>query len=51
MVDEEYAKGRKNRKKDTIKTLDEKLTNYRNWLLSLTILDPVCGSGAFLNQA
>ena len=51
MVDEEYAKGRKNRKKDTIKTLDEKLTNYRNWLLSLTILDPACGSGAFLNQA
>ena len=51
IVDEEYAKGRKNRKKDTIKTLDEKLTDYRNWLLSLTILDPACGSGAFLNQA
>lgn len=49
--DEEYAKGRKNRKKDTIKTLDDKLTDYRNWLLSLTILDPACGSGAFLNQA
>jgi len=51
IVDEEYAKGRKNRKKDTIKTLDDKLTDYRNWLLSLTILDPACGSGAFLNQA
>ncbi|MCF8364343.1 MAG: N-6 DNA methylase [Bacteroidales bacterium] len=51
IVDEEYAKGRKNRKKDTIKILDDKLTNYRNWLLSLTILDPACGSGAFLNQA
>ncbi len=51
IVDEEYAKGRKNRKKDTIKTLDDKLTEYRNWLLSLTILDPACGSGAFLNQA
>ena len=51
IVDEEYAKGRKNRKKDTIKTLDNKLTDYRNWLLSLTILDPACGSGAFLNQA
>ena len=51
IVDEEYAKGRKNRKKDTIKALDDKLTDYRNWLLSLTILDPACGSGAFLNQA
>jgi type I restriction-modification system DNA methylase subunit len=51
IVDEEYAKGRRNRKKSTIKTLDEKLTTYRDWLLSLTILDPACGSGAFLNQA
>jgi REP element-mobilizing transposase RayT len=51
IVDKEYAKGRKNRKKDTIKTLDDKLADYRNWLLSLTILDPACGSGAFLNQA
>ena len=51
IVDEEYAKGRKNRKKDTIKALDDKLTEYRKWLLSLTILDPACGSGAFLNQA
>ena len=51
IINEEYAKGRKNHKKDTIKTLDDKLTDYRNWLLSLTILDPACGSGAFLNQA
>ncbi|MCK4922604.1 MAG: N-6 DNA methylase [Bacteroidales bacterium] len=51
IVDEEYAKGRKNRKKDTIKSLDTKLTTYREWLLTLTILDPACGSGAFLNQA
>lgn len=28
-----------------------KLTDYRNWLLQLTICDPACGSGAFLNQA
>ena len=28
-----------------------KLTDYRNWLLELTICDPACGSGAFLNQA
>ena len=51
IVDEEYAKGRKNRKKDIVKGLDVKLTDYRNWLLTLTILDPACGSGAFLNQA
>ncbi|MBD3795956.1 MAG: N-6 DNA methylase, partial [Epsilonproteobacteria bacterium] len=24
---------------------------YRNWLLELKIIDPACGSGAFLNQA
>lgn len=28
-----------------------KLTEYRKWLLQLTICDPACGSGAFLNQA
>jgi len=28
-----------------------KLENYKEWLLSLKILDPACGSGAFLNQA
>jgi hypothetical protein len=51
IIDEEYAKGRKNRKRNTISILDNKLTDYRNWLLSLKILDPACGSGAFLNQA
>ncbi len=51
IVDEEYAKGRKNRKKDIVRTLNNKLDEYRNWLLALTILDPACGSGAFLNQA
>ncbi len=51
IVDEEYSKGRKNRKKEIIRTLDKKLNDYRNWLLMLTILDPACGSGAFLNQA
>ncbi len=29
----------------------ENLEIYRNWLLELKILDPACGSGAFLNQA
>jgi len=51
VVDEEYAKGRKNRKKETIKTLDKNLQAYRDWLLQITICDPACGSGAFLNQA
>lgn len=51
IIDEEYAKGRKNRKKEIITALDNKLTEYRNWLMSITILDPACGSGAFLNQA
>jgi len=51
IVDEEYAKGRRNRKKDIIKSLDKNLQAYRNWLLDITICDPACGSGAFLNQA
>ena len=51
IVDEEYAKGRRNRKKETIKKLADNLQAYRNWLLGLTICDPACGSGAFLNQA
>ncbi|MEA1912106.1 MAG: N-6 DNA methylase, partial [Spirochaetota bacterium] len=29
----------------------ENLESYRNFLLNLKILDPACGSGAFLNQA
>jgi len=51
IVDEEYAKGRRNRKKETIKKLADNLQTYRNWLLQITICDPACGSGAFLNQA
>lgn len=51
IVDEEYAKGRRNRKKELVKQLDESLQNYRDWLLNITICDPACGSGAFLNQA
>ncbi|MDY0315974.1 MAG: N-6 DNA methylase [Bacteroidales bacterium] len=27
------------------------LTDYKNWLTNLKIIDPACGSGAFLNQA
>ncbi|MDR1478565.1 MAG: Eco57I restriction-modification methylase domain-containing protein [Planctomycetaceae bacterium] len=29
----------------------EKLETYRQWLLELTVCDPACGSGAFLNAA
>ena len=46
--DEEY---RPNRQKKTKKELLDKLEQYRVWLLQLTICDPACGSGAFLNQA
>jgi len=51
IIDEEYAKGRAKRKNETILRLEEKLKTYRNWLLGITICDPACGSGAFLNQA
>lgn len=51
IIDEEFAKGRKNRNKTTIEKLDKQLHTYRDWLLQITICDPACGSGAFLNQA
>lgn len=51
IIDEEFAKGRKNRNKTTIQKLDSALQSYRDWLLRITICDPACGSGAFLNQA
>ncbi len=41
----------KKRQKKTTAALADKLTAYRKWLLHLTICDPACGSGAFLNQA
>ncbi|KUO63224.1 hypothetical protein APF79_00710 [bacterium BRH_c32] len=50
IVENEYITDKKRQKK-TIKILLDKLTDYRNWLLQLTICDPACGSGAFLNQA
>ncbi|MBW6483821.1 MAG: transposase [Vicingaceae bacterium] len=51
IVDEEYTKDRKGRTTAKLKELKDQLDNYRNWLLQLTICDPACGSGAFLNQA
>ena len=44
--EETYAPSSK-RSRERIQILE----NYRNWLLGLTICDPACGSGAFLNQA
>ncbi len=48
--EEDYITDKKRQKK-TIKDLVDKLDTYRKWLLQLTICDPACGSGAFLNQA
>lgn len=42
---------RPNRKKDTQRRLLGLLEEYREWLLKVTIIDPACGSGAFLNEA
>lgn len=50
IVEEHYSTDKKKQKK-TIKALAEKLKTYRDWLLQLTICDPACGSGAFLNEA
>lgn len=50
IIEEDYFTDKK-RTKATKQPLLEKLTSYRNWLLQLTICDPACGSGAFLNQA
>ncbi|PIV97668.1 MAG: restriction endonuclease subunit M, partial [Flavobacteriaceae bacterium CG17_big_fil_post_rev_8_21_14_2_50_31_13] len=42
----------KNRKlSEKGKKLYSTLTDYKNWLTHLKIVDPACGSGAFLNQA
>lgn len=48
IIEEEFHS---KRQKETKKKLLASLEAYREWLLQLTILDPACGSGAFLNQA
>lgn len=50
IIEEEYATDKKRQLK-TKQTLLNRLKTYQNWLLQLTICDPACGSGAFLNQA
>lgn len=50
-IDENEYISDKKRQKKTIAELLKKLKEYREWLLQLTICDPACGSGAFLNEA
>ena len=50
-IDEAEYFADKNRQKQTKIRLLGKLTQYRDWLKQITILDPACGSGAFLNAA
>ena len=50
IIEEEYFTDKKRHQK-TNKNLLDKLDHYRDWLLHLTIVDPACGSGAFLNEA
>ena len=47
LQEEDYHKLTKKAKKQ----LYDNLMQYREWLLHITIVDPACGSGAFLNQA
>lgn len=46
ITDEAYQPATKRSRKKI-----DNLQAYRNWLLQLTICDPACGSGAFLNEA
>ncbi len=50
-IDESEYFTDKKRQFATKKALIEKLDAYRDWLLQISICDPACGSGAFLNAA
>lgn len=50
IVEDEYFSDQR-RQLQTKKRLLDQLHQYREWLLQITILDPACGSGAFLNAA
>lgn len=50
IVEEEYFTDKKRQQKTKIALL-KKLDDYRAWLHQITIIDPACGSGAFLNEA
>jgi type I restriction-modification system DNA methylase subunit len=48
IIADNYTPDKRKAKK---KELLQKLDAYQSWLLQITIVDPACGSGAFLNQA
>ncbi|MBQ4498650.1 MAG: N-6 DNA methylase [Alistipes sp.] len=50
-IDEEEYFSDKKRYITTKRVLLDKLNSYREWLLGISICDPACGSGAFLNAA
>ena len=50
-IDEAEYFADKNRQMATKKRLLDNLDAYREWLKEITICDPACGSGAFLNAA
>lgn len=50
IIEEDYFSDQKRQKQTKIKLI-EQLSQYREWLLQITICDPACGSGAFLNAA
>ncbi len=50
IIEEEYYSDQR-RQIQTKQKMLERLDHYRGWLEHITILDPACGSGAFLNAA
>ena len=50
IVEEEYFTDKKRQQKTKLALL-KKLVDYRSWLHQITVIDPACGSGAFLNEA
>ena len=50
ILEEEYFTDKKRQQKTKLALL-RKLDDYRAWLHQITIIDPACGSGAFLNEA
>lgn len=50
IIEDDYLSDQR-RQMQTKKRLLDQLQQYRQWLLQITILDPACGSGAFLNAA